>query len=384
LMTLPILVLSDAPNLPTGLGRIARDITSLLWRWQENLDIEVAQLGLGFDGSEWPWPVWKVENESEWAYMDLPGALVNWFHGRPGVILTVWDPARCMYAPHWAKKFERVETWGYFAVDAEGRSGGFGGPAAATVQEYSRVLAYGPYGARVLGKVLGRGGVQWLPHGLDLSFWKAQEGASRKLIGCVAANQVRKDFGVLFEAWARVRDARPGKYAFWLHTDLEVRIWSVPELAAEFGFGDDLLVTCAGRGGIGDEELRGLYSQCIATVAPGLGEGFGYPIVESLACGAPVVHVDYAGGAELVPERWRVGAAAWRLEGTYLLRRPVLDAAEVAGRLLEAVEWAEREPKVVGAYCRGAVAHLGWKELDRRWFSWVKQGVEQMQKGGSG
>ena len=379
----PLLILSDAPCLPTGLGRIARDLTYLLWSWRDELQIEVAQLGLWHDGSEWPWPVWKIENESEWGYTDLATAIQTHFLGRAGVIFTIWDPARCMYAPYWARKFSRadapVKTWGYFAVDAEGRRGGFGGPAADTVRQYDRVLAYGPYGARVLKQVLqGEGGerpCQWLPHGLDLDFWSPVKQATRKLIGALAANQIRKDFGILFEAWSILKDKHPGKYAFWLHTDIEVRSWSVPELAAEFGFGDDLLVTRSGEKGVGDEDLRALYSQCIATVAPGLGEGFGYPIIESLACGAPVVHVDYAGGAELVPRPWRVTPERFRLESTYVLKRPVLDAGRVAEVLEEAVTWAEREPAVVQAYCQGAVAHLGWSQINRRWKAWTKEGL---------
>jgi glycosyltransferase involved in cell wall biosynthesis len=350
-------------------------------KWEPVLDIEIGQLGLKHDGSAWPWPTWRVENEAEWAWLDLPGVMQTFFRGRSGVVMSVWDPGRCMYPPVWAARFStggaRVETWGYFAVDAEGVDGGFGGPAGDAVRAYDRVLAYGPFGAKVLKRVLGRDeAVQWLPHGLDTSFWKPSAGP-RQYIGCVAANQVRKDYGTLFQAWALLRDRDPS-LRFWLHCDIEILHWSVPELAAQFGFGEDLLVT---RGGIGDEELRALYSQCLVTIAPGLGEGFGYPIVESLACGAPVIHVDYAGGAELVPSAGRVEATAWRLESCYVLKRPVLSAERVADAAWSALEWVRREPAVVEAYCRGAVAHLGWEQIERRWFSWVKGGVEKMKEG---
>lgn len=369
----PILIVSDAPNLPTGLGRIARDLAQLLHRWRDRLEVEVSQLGMGWNGSKWPWPVIGIQDEAEWANLDLPGAIQRTFQGRPGVVLSIWDPHRCFYVPRWAEQFLGVKTWGYFPIDAEGRRGGFGGPAAECVRRYDRVLGYGPFGAKVLREVR-EGPVQWLPHGIDLDFWQPVEGAKRKLIGCVAANQVRKDLGVVFEAWALLKDRHPGRWAYWLHTDLEVKAWSVPEMAEEYGFGAELLVTTAG---MDDETLKGLYSQCVVTVAPGLGEGFGYPIVESLACGAPVVHVDYGGGAELTPGPWRVEPVAWRLEGLYLLKRPVLHPERVAAVLEKAALWREEEPEVVDAFCRGAVAHLGWKEIDRRWFSWMRQGLKR-------
>jgi glycosyltransferase involved in cell wall biosynthesis len=370
-------MVGDAPNLPTGLGRISRELAYLLHSRRDELGISVTQLGLGWDKSEhWPWPVIGVQDETEWANLDLPGAIQSTFRGRPGVVFSIWDPHRCFYVPRWVEAFTGARAWGYFPIDSAGRTGGFGGPAADCVRQYDRVLAYGPFGAKVLRETLGQP-VQWLPHGIDLDFWRPVEGAQRKLIGCVAANQIRKDLASVFEAWALLKERHPGRWAFWLHTDLQVKAWSVPQLAEEHGFGDDLLVTLVGRTGIGDAELKGLYSQCVATVAPGLGEGFGYPIVESMACGAPAIHVNYGGGAELTPPQWRHEPAAFRLEGLYLQKRPVLDPEALAWRLEQAATWAEENGPEAVAYCRGAVAHLGWKEIDRRWFSWLKQGLQR-------
>jgi glycosyltransferase involved in cell wall biosynthesis len=119
------------------------------------------------------------------------------------------------------------------------------------------------------------------------------------------------------------------------------------------------------------------YSFCDATVAPGLGEGFGYPIVESLACGTPVVHVNYAGGREFVPAaEWRLRVAATRLEGPYALVRPVIEPGDLLETLKLAVGWAREEPEVVQEYCRAAVAHLDWRRLWPYWEKWIREGLE--------
>lgn len=40
---------------------------------------------------------------------------------------------------------------------------------------------------------------------------------------------------------------------------------------------------------VGDEDLLNLYSSCLAFVFPSLKEGFGFPVMEAMMCGAPVI-----------------------------------------------------------------------------------------------
>lgn len=370
---IPFLVLSDAPNQPTGLGRIARDLTARLHAESQQLGIRVGQAALRWDGSPWPWPVYPVEDEAQWGRRDLPGIWSQFTRNEPGILFSIWDPGRCYGTSE--LDLYGCRRWGYFAIDAENRHGTISGPAAEAVKRYERVIAYGRWGANVLRPVT-RGPVAYLPHGIDLDRWQPQPGAMRKLVGAVATNQPRKDLGLLFETFALLRDADPSLH-FWLHTDLQVTpAWSVPQLAEDFGFNKEdspLILTLPP---VHDDYLRGLYSQCLVTIAPGLGEGFGYPIVESLACGAPVIHGDYAGGAELIPmTSWKPEPRAWRYEGAYCLKRPVFDAQDLEGLVQWAVEWATEEPALVQAYCRGSVAHLDWKELWPRWRSWFQEGL---------
>lgn len=383
-MNYPILVVGDSPSMPTGLSRIARDICSILLA----MGFKVAQLGLGYDGSPWPWRVYPLQDEEHWGAGDLQ-QVMEWHsietQGKVRVVLTAWDPGRCFDIAHslpprspddYLQPEWRARLWGYFAIDGVTDRDSLSDSAIATLARYDRVLAYGRWGSEVIKRATGVGPVPYLPHGLDLSTWKPM-GVNKSMIGCVAANQPRKDLGLLFRIWEQVAQEMP-QVKFWLHTDRPItEAWNVPQLAADHGLNSSRLVLTTA---LSDYQLAVMYSRCWATVAPGLGEGFGYPIVESLACGTPVVHGDYAGGAELVPLRqWRVPYYHDRLMGSHAITRPLFDTEDFMSRLGEAVQWMEQEREVCEPYCTGAVAHLDWTYLRGRWETWIRKGIQEME-----
>ncbi len=405
---IPILIVGDAPTRPTGLARIARDIAELLRRDGEAgiLNVRVAQLGLYYDGRRCNWHVYPIKDEESWGQGDIGAAWEDWSsaHGGPGVIFSCWDPGRCpaivqgmsqaplgrpdesAYGRLTAAGKAWPQLWGYFAVDAHNPHGALGGMVPETLALYQRVLAYGIYGAEVLEKTTGKP-VKWLPHGIDLDVFKpggelpeAYENLPEWVaqpemvtVGVVATNTPRKDFGALFAALEGV-DCR-----LWVHTDKVVtNAWSIPELAELFGRNHPgrLVVTKD----LDDEQMARWYSLCDATVAPGLGEGFGYPIVESLACGTPVVHVHFAGGSQYVPVAdWRVPPAAERTEGPYAMIRPVVKPSDIREALRAAVTWKRRNRAEVEGYCRGSVQALDWRNLWPYWREWFREGLKHLE-----
>ncbi|MFS8973116.1 glycosyltransferase family 1 protein [Cupriavidus necator] len=97
----------------------------------------------------------------------------------------------------------------------------------------------------------------------------------------------RKNLAGMLQAYARLPESlRSGhqlvvnqvgdKHAFWRD-------------AQRLGLKtDDIVVT----GHVDDTELVALYQQCAAFVFPSLYEGFGLPVLEAMACGAPVIAAD--------------------------------------------------------------------------------------------
>lgn len=379
-MQIPFYLLGDGWLNPTGLGRIARDLHGVLGVRQigfhppglltNGLLSQHSFAHLGDDwGAQFVVP-WLKEQ-----HPDLMGQ---------GILCIVWDPSRAIsYLPPMREQLPEWQVWGYFAVDGHTRQGTIGGPAAVAIRNFDRVTAYSEYGARVLREARGRGPVTWLPHGHGITqppffdhgvmqqlhpYWARDPRGW--LIGCVATNQPRKDLQLFIETLSELRKQGERVYG-WLHTDLLQKTWDLPELAKAWQVEKALRVTV---GTLSDAQLWQCYLACTATICVGRGEGFGYPIVESLALGVPCLAMDYAGGAEFTPREFRYGWQGVDYANPYAIGRPLGYATDLCARLLEIRQTDDR--RELEAYCRGSVAHLHWSSLGPRWQAWKHVGLE--------
>lgn len=386
---IPFLVIGDGPQEPTGLGRIARDLCAgMVQTFGDQIDL--VQVGGQIPPAWRVWahlPMGEAERGEDWGASYVEAIYRDRFGDQPGILWLIWDPSR-LY-PYTTIKLP-VSKWAYTAVDADNIRGTLGGPAAVAVQSFDRICAYGRWASRILKPLRGEGAVPYLPHGLTLEPFAREASVEEqawvratfgprlktghRIIGCVATNQARKDLGLYCQTLRTLLD-RGHKVFGWLHTDVLVKAWAIPQLVDDFGLANHLSVSTEV---LDDRSLALFYRACSVTVAPGLGEGFGYPIVESLAAGVPVVHGDTAGGRELVPKReWRFPVRAVRLEGVYASKRPVFNAEDVANAIERVWGWqATMGQSTSAAYCRGSVAHLDWANLWGYWRSWIKQGLE--------
>ena len=127
-------------------------------------------------------------------------------------------------------------------------------------------------------------------------------------------------------------------------------------------------------GNLRDYYIKTAYNACSLTLHPGLGEGFGYPIFESLACGTSSIHGDYAGGADVLHSCGYadslIAPSAFRVEGIHNQVRPCYEPGAWVERALEKLE-EEVEPERL----RASISHLSWANLWPLWQAWFDKGV---------
>lgn len=380
----PILILSDGPDLRTGLGRISHDIAWLLSSMPE---FKVGHIGRGaFGRSKYPWQQYCFHASEQWGEERLQEAWEDLSGGVPGIILTVWDASRLLWFADptgMGPKHERFlrderkfQKWGYFMLDGAGVL-----PTMLPMEQahvlaaYDRVLAASRFGYDLAHASIPAGDLDWLPHGINRTIFKPHDrmymrsawdiADNETLIGIVATNQERKHWPVMIEACSRMKC----KPRIWVHTDQMMGYWNIPALAIEYGIGDRIVTDARP---LTDTEIAARYSSCDATLLISGGEGFSYCTAESISCGTPHVSGSYGAQAELTRPDWHVSPAYFRIETNHNVRRAHYDAGEVALRV-DAVVQRRHE----GAYenVESAAEHLCWSNIGIQWKKYFKKGL---------
>lgn len=409
---LPILFLGENPASNTGLSRIGRHLASLLSSEPAFRVAFLGRNGAGGNGGRTsihlPFHQYTFEptSQSEWGedvlvevWKDFVGDI-----NQPWVLFTIWDPSRVawvgtpdLYASSLNPQYrelahllmsERTNLWGYFPIDAHGsrKDGALTEYLSTAVRGYDRVLAYSKFGQGVLA-ASGVVDVDWIPHGFKTNVFEPRDATDMAhrlgfsdlhcIVGCVMTNQERKDWG-LWAGMARELRRFSPNYRFYCKTDSIDRYWDLRSLVHDYGLQDVTVIDAEDRT---DGEMAQLYSMCDVTVLPSLGEGFGYPLVESHSCGVPCVTGSYGAAAEFLPTNDvipTVEPETYRLDGRWGTVRPVYAPSEfaVAVHGLSRSVNRERLPGLL----RASVAHLDWKVLwPSVWKKWFKAGLGEVE-----
>jgi glycosyltransferase involved in cell wall biosynthesis len=193
--------------------------------------------------------------------------------------------------------------------------------------------------------------------------------ANSLVIGVVATNQARKDWALAFETAALLNQRN--HVLMWIHVDHMSRYWDIVALVRAYGLVGRVLLT---QSPMSEDDLAQMYSACNATLGIGLGEGFGYPIFESLACGVPCVHGNYGGAAEHLHRSLLVEPRAFRVDGYHGCLRPVFNAEDWASAVSHSINPPAGDDKDMIPEWK-LPDHLDWNNLWPRWKSWIKEGL---------
>jgi len=299
-----ILWVSDNPNQPTGLGRVTREVlTRLSAKGYAVTCLSFLYDGWPYDTDFVPFPVLPAPPIPTVDCVTRAMDLCN-----PDVIISFGD----LWMMPWVTEQKRKgapKIIGYITID--------GGPIPpsrkAELEAFDTLVAPTNFGKRQLEDLLPQNKIQMIYHGVDTSVFRPlnKKALLRKkfgigeefVVGCVARNQMRKYFPALLEAFAKFHRLHP-ESILYLHTSREKRGWALDEFIAQYDiascvrFPDDY--TLAGLPCLRDANLNEVYNLFDVMVLPTIGEGFGLPMLESMAAGTPVIATNYSACVELL------------------------------------------------------------------------------------
>lgn len=387
---LPFMILSDAITRKTGLARIARELAQHMTSdpaITSKFRVGTAGMG-GLHSINFGFPNYPLPPDFE----GLAEVWRDFSRDQRGIMLPIISPGFITVPLELKKIINQFDLWAYLPVDGANSRGRLAPEIGIALNEYSRVLAYTQYGARILSETMRAARdaddsdldivVDHLPHGIDTTIFRPypREQARRlfivqvtrksdakeritpdmTLIGCVATNSPRKDWGLLFQTCQELLH-RGLNVILWLHTDSPDKHWNLTQLIDEYSMEQRVVLTC---GHLSNSVMAMAYSACDITLGIGSGEGWGYPLAESLACGTPVIHGTYAGGAEFVPLECLVQPIGFRVEYNSGILRPIFSPLDWA----DMVQHNLNQPASLPDYISWSNCWPGWRE-------WLLKGI---------
>jgi O-antigen biosynthesis alpha-1,3-rhamnosyltransferase len=157
------------------------------------------------------------------------------------------------------------------------------------------------------------------PRDVDRDLLRRELGIEGRYVLSVGTLEPRKNLATVLRVFRRVSAAAP---------DVELvlvggRGWRNDAFEAELGR-DGAARQLRMTGFVSDERLAELYAGAECFLFPSLGEGFGFPPLEAMACGTPVVMSDR-------PALGEVG-------GSVALQAPPLDVEQLAGHVIRVLQ----------------------------------------------
>ena len=286
------------------------------------------------------------------------------------------------------------------------------------------LVAYGKYGMEVMRHRAPKANLSFVYHGVDTDTFRPISeveksevrktvigvAGDKKLIGIIARNQPRKAFDKLFEAYYYVlsgdyvrcnkchkvtvgsydlltkKATKPTTCKHCSSTDVkngasrdDVRLyahgaiqdcgWDLIDLQNDYNLKGKVLVNPSLRigAGVADSTLNGIYNAIDIFTLPTRGEGFGLPILESMAAGTPVIVTDYSAHPEWCKDAGLlVPPAALEAEPLTNIRRAIIDTDLYVTAIIDLLDCKDLRTKL-GENGIEIARKMDWKVICKQW-----------------
>jgi len=313
---------SDSVNLPTGYAQVTRNILYRL----KIAGIEIENMGFQFTPigtipSNVPvtysvrWPLGPTgQNLWEESYGNKGSMEHHVKDVKPDILAILCDS----FMIKWLlddvcgqKKYDKIKeyckkTLFYFPFDSKDVYD----KSAEVISLFDIKVSMSKWGRIVLKEQTGIDS-HYIPHGVDTNVYrplpeyvknayrKQNKWENKFVIGCVAKNQTRKMLPNLIQAYKNLLESHKDMVLF-MHCN-PTEGWDLVDYVKRLGLEKKVVFGVkAGEFGIHEDKMNVVYNLMDVHVLPTTGEGFGLPIIESMAAGVPNIVTDYTTAREII------------------------------------------------------------------------------------
>ena len=141
--------------------------------------------------------------------------------------------------------------------------------------------------------------LQFLEHRKWLKEFANKFGVDKKFILYTGGEDWRKNIEGMVHAFAQLPQNLKDNYQLVIACKVSEQFsQKITKLASDLGIKKSLVLTNY----VTDQELRALYSTCSLFVFPSFYEGFGLPLLEAMACGAPAIASNSSSLVEIISD----------------------------------------------------------------------------------
>ena len=228
-----------------------------------------------------------------------------------------------------------------------------------------------------------------IPHGVGEEYQPIEDRAQCRrrffikpeefIIGFVGMNRERKNIPRVIEIMRATRDMNPDvdvKGFLWTNIDKEIPLRPI---IADTGMGEHIHWPNPAmyEHGLPEANMAEMYNAFDCTIGIG-NEGFWMPGVESLACGTPLVAVDYAAAADRVGRGcgYKIRVKDWTRNNPVAVRQPIVNAVDAAQQITKIINMGR------DSYTQNCVREAkkyGWpKIIEEKWIPFLDDCEEDL------
>lgn len=326
-----ILWISDSPNQATGYGTVTKHIVSRL----AEKGFSISVLGLQSFGQPLDFGNYKVFPRGREAYgADMIQSYIKELD--IDAVITLGDLKDFMYFNRFP--FGKVKWIPYYPMDGVGMPL----PYTQLLRKAHIRIAMSHHTKRETEQA----GLECelIYHGVDTSIFKplnkkeirtANSMDDSFVIGCVARNQLRKMIPRLLEAYSIFSKDKDDIKLLLHTTPIEETGNNLFELLDRFNLANKAFISekTSLAYGVSDSILSNIYNLFDVHALATSGEGYGLPIIESMACGVPNVLTDITTSRELIEGRGELARVQAMIMGPDNIERGLVDVKDFADKL---------------------------------------------------